>query len=273
MASPYYSGFAGDQSVALPNWIADDQGVAFAQTFGQTKDVALATIKEAIKARWADVARPDALAYQMNERLFYRAPPETDAQVVVRLNSAHDLWIWAGTPTAMINIFAPYGYDTTTCVVVPNWQVILEGNPSWFSRFVILLGRLYWGLDTLWDTPIDTWAEITNETWDSTATIPDLDYMRASVRVMKSPQSYPVVIGAMLLGGTDDGFWDGPSPGVYDDGFLWSDATDGIIYWPLGGVWGDEQWLGGAPVWDDNGLWDDDVFVPPSTGWGRATLT
>lgn len=260
------SGFAWQQPSALPYFLADDQGTSFERTFGQVKDDALAVLKEAVKARWPDAARPDALPYQGNDRRIRRAPDESDAAYAARLQRAHDIWQWAGTPTAMVNVFAPWGYDATTLAVVPNHQVILEGNAEWFSRFVLLLsspGR--WGPDSPWDNIADEWADATSETWDSNAAMEDLDYMRAEVRTFKSPWSFPVVVAATLFG---EGPWDQNPQDYYDVGdFVWDDTPDTIIYWPLGRVWGDEAWLGGSPIWDEAGDTWDDPIVAPSSGW------
>lgn len=260
------SGFAWQQPSALPNWLADEQGTSFQRTFGQTKDDALALYKEAVKARWPDAARPDALPYQGRDRRIMQAPGETDAQYAARLLNAHDIWQWAGTPTAMFNVFAPL-LDADKLAVAPNHQVILDGNAEWFSRFVILASYHRWETDSAWDGTADEWADVTSETWDSTATIEELDYIRHEVRTFKSPWSFPVVLAAALVG---DGIWDQNPQDEYDViGAAWDDDPV-VAYWPLGRCWGDEMWLGGSPIWDEaDDTWDDPL-VAPSTGWHPA---
>lgn len=266
MAFINVTGFEGDAASALPVWLRDDQGQAFEATFGRTKDDALALLKEAVKARWPDANRPDALPLLGADRLILRAPPETDAEYADRLVAAHDTWLWAGTPTAMVNLLNPYGYDAATVAVVPNHQVLLDGNLDWFSRFLMLGGRMYWSSDGIWSDP-GTYDD--GGTWDTDATVADLDYLRMSVRAFKSPWSFPLFFGVQLLDGTGDGFWDQLPGDVWDlVGAVWTDDVDTAI-WPLGHVWGDEAWLGGQPVWDGSAgdVWERDQFVPPSMGW------
>lgn len=423
-----YSGFEFTQGLDLPRWLRDDQGLAFEASFGRTKDDALGLYKQATKARYPTATRPDALGYQGHDRRLRRAPPETDAQYTARLLTAHDLWRWGGTPTGIVDIFAPYNYTVTgafettpswgpaaiysngdlalasgnvyemaavdgqsgtvppsgyggagggatpqadsfvdnTCLwnfvragtgivqVVPNYAVILEGSPAWFSRFLILCGPLYWESDGVWDPPgifvgdtflnfaipavgatatvtfsfPVTWPvgldplvvnittagdfEVTAHTsnsftllntglpgsaapgtvisapqsvtiegyfwdndsgvWDSSASIADLDYLRASIRDKKSDESYPVLIGVMLADLVHDGFWDLPAD-VYDAvNTFWDDDTSGVTYWLLGHFWGEEAYFGGTETWGESPTTDiwDDAFVPPSTGWDQS---
>lgn len=262
--------FESEQGARLPDWLNDEQGRAFGESFGRVKDFAIDLMQQAVLSRYPTEARPDALPLIAATRMIYRAPPETDAAFAERLIRAPDIWEWAGTPTGIISVFEPYGFDALTCLVLSNYQIILDGLDEWYSRFILLCGPTYWEVDTKWDTPVDTWAEESDETWDSTATIRDLDYLRLSVRRMKSDDSYPVFIGVELIGGTSDGIWDSPTSGVWDvPGAVWSDTDDGIVYWPLGRIWGDEVYYGGpgTAVWTaSTALWTDGL-VPPSTGW------
>ena len=266
--TPGGAGFFASQPKMLPQWVADQQGIAFEPSFGLLKDQAQALLKEAVKARWPDPWRGDALPLQGRDRRIYRAPVETDAQYAARLNTAGDLWQWAGTPTAMVGIFAPYGYSSTSTTgsrvtVVPNYAVILEGNLTWFSRFIILVGPSYWSSDGLWSSPGNY-----NDggVWDSTAQIADLDFLRASIREMKAPGSYPVLIGVQLADIAGDGLWDSP-PDAYDAaGATWSTAgSSDVTYWLLGEFWGQDAYFGGTDLWQPSGdVWGD--FVPPVNG-------
>lgn len=265
--SPGGAGFFASQPKQLPQWVADDQGLAFEQSFGWTKDYALDLYKQATKARYPDPRRPDALPYQGHDRLILRAPPETNGEYAARLLQAPDLWVWGGTPTAIVNIFEPYGYDATDLIVVPNWYGILDGNTSCFSRFIILADGLAWESDGLWSSP-GNYDD--GGVWDSTATVADLDYIRGSVRIWKSPWSYPCLMGVKLPDVAGDAFWDFP-PDVYDEPNTFWDDNGGadVTYWLIGEFWGLEVFFGGHPVWDEPGdVWGD--FVEPSTGWGFA---
>lgn len=270
MATPY--GFETAQPKQLPYWLRDEQGAAFEASFGRAKDDGLALYREASAARFPTGERPDALPYQGSDRLTLRAPPETDAEYALRLEAAPDTWQWGGTPTGIVGIFAPYNYDAVTCSVVPNHAVILDGNMEAFSRFIVLCAAGYWSVDGEWDTIASNWDEDPDETWDSTAKISDLDYLRASVRIMKSDHSFPVLLGLQLLGGTGDGFWDVPAD-VYDSpGAVWYDTADDTITLPLGRLWEDAGFYGGVePAWDEpDDIWEVDPFVPPSYGWASV---
>lgn len=267
-----YDGFEGAQPQMLPFWIADSQGTAFQATFGRTKDLAQAQLEQATRARYPYGGRPDALPLAAADRLMLRTSFENDQQFADRLIAAPDTWKWGGTPTGIVQIFAPFGYDATTCGVFPNHYGILDGNKTWFSRCLILLAAKAWSVDGLWSDP-GTYDD--GGTWDSTALVSDLDYMRTSIRIVKSDQSYPVTIGVQLLGAAGDGFWDVPFDNYDVPGAFWDDNVADCIFWTVGHVWGEEAWLTGSgvegtgQVWDQGGLGGDtwDSFVEPSAGW------
>lgn len=271
MATPY--GFETAQPKQLPYWLRDEQGAAFEASFGRAKDDGLALYREASAARWPTGERPDALPYQGSDRLTLRAPPETDAEYALRLEAAPDTWQWGGTPTGIVGIFAPYGYTAANLAVVPNHQVILDGNMDWFSRFIVLADASYWEADEAWDATVSSWADSTDETWDSSLLMSDIDYARASIRIMKSDESYPVVLGIRLVGAAGDGFWDSLPITLWDVGSeTWTDAADDAMYIPLGHVWEEHSWLGGTDTWDSSGddVYDVDPLYPPSYGWASV---
>lgn len=256
MTSPIaLTGFENAQVKNLPTFIGDSQGQAFQATFGRTKDRGIVLYKEAAKLRYPSTDRPDALPYQGHDRRILRAPTETDEQYAARLLTAHEIWLWAGTPTAMVNIFKPYGYTSATCAVRGTHEGLAswDGNSAWFSRFAIYLSGSpgYWAADGAWsDTPPDAWDEgEAGETWDSTVTTADIDYIRASIREFKSPRSFPLFLSIQITTGSGTPY----------------------LYLPLGRTWDDESWTAdGEAIWTDSesvDVWEDDVFVPPSGGW------
>ncbi len=266
-------GFKETQPKQLPKWLTGknsaghSEGVAFAQTFGATKDTELLLLKDAVKVRWPQTGPDDALTLQGRDRVLLQAPVESNEAYRVRLESAHDLWLWGGTHTGIIDRFTPYDYDPidNRVHVYNNCEIVWDSNFDWFSRVFILLELGWWAIDGAWDDPGGDYDD--GSLWDSNMTITDADYLRKSIRAWKSDPSYPVVIGIPLGGGsiTDDGLWD--SYGLYDDGGNWNDNTDAVTYITLGHVWGEEAWLGGGPgMWDEpDDVWDD--FVAPSGGW------
>lgn len=276
------SGFVVTQPQQLPDWLADAQGIAFEQSFGATKDSGLALLKDAIKARWPSADQPDALPMQGRDRRILRAPPETDAQYAARLQLAHDIWLWAGTPTSMVNILAPYGYSaamlsdyaSSNVSVLNNWRGILEGD-QWFSRFIVLVASKYWTGPAQWDQNVVEWSDTTVQTWDSSMTQMDVDYLRSSVRTFKSDWSYPVLI-AVLVTSQYGGLWDAPPVQVWDNNPQpWADSQDHVILIPTGHVIEEnENFYGGGSGALDSGFGDLTLdagetmgYAPPSIGW------
>ena len=213
-----------------------------------------------------------------------------DVAYAARLLAAPDTWESAGTPAAMQAIFAPYGYTPSMVSVVANHQGLatVDGNTTWFSRFAIYLSAQagvgaprwdarplnwvdpgtnrwdigspwsvnYWVLDTPWDTPIDTWSDTDGTKWDTSITDVDLDYIRSSIRELKAPGSFPMLLQIALD----------------------TSATPAVATFPLGRTWDDStNWLGGSvELWSEDTsssaeMWEDDVYVAPSAGWDLRT--
>lgn len=256
-------GFETAQVTALPRWLRDDEGEAFARTFGKTKDDEAALLKGAVKLPWPTVGPDDALERQGRDRSIRRAPIETNDEYRARLLNPWVFWKRGGQKRGFVQIWEPYGYDTTTAHIYNNHEIVWDSNLLWWSRVFELLDEGNFEVDGAWDDPGDY---DDGGTWDSNILIVDLDYIRLSHRDLKAPGAYPVVIGAVLGNApSGDGFWD--TIGFYDDGGFWDDSNGNVVYWGLGHVWGEEAWYGGGPgVWDEPGdIWDD--FFPPSGGW------
>jgi len=263
--------FETAQVDALPRWLRDREGDAFARSFGKTKDNELTLLKGAVKLPWPTVGPDDALARQGRDRSIRRAPIETSNQYRTRLLDPWTFWKRGGTKRGIVQLFEPYGYTTSTAHVLNNHEADWDGNTVWWSRFFIFLDPGVFGIgftdDKNWD---DAGNYDDGGVWDSSATVADLDYLRASIRDMKWPGAYPVAIAAFLdPNDNGDGFWN--SGGFYDDGGFWDEFEEGfyndVTYWLLGETWDQHLWLGGgAGIWDEPGaVWGD--FVPPTGGW------
>ncbi len=257
-------GFQTAQPDMMPQWLQpDDEGTAFAASFGKTKDDELVLLKGAVKLPWPNVGPDDALPGQARDRSIRRAPPETNLEFRTKLQDPFGYHRLDGQKRGLADVFTPYGFDATTAHVYNNYQLVWDGNSVWWSRVFFLLDEGYWEVDGLWTDP-GTYDD--GGTWDSTATIADLDYLRYAIRERKWPGAYPVVIGAVLGSApSGDGFWQ--SIGFYDDGGFWDDSAGDVVYFGLGHVFGEEAWYGGGPhLWDEPGdVWDD--YFPPSGGW------
>jgi hypothetical protein len=228
-------GFKETQVQQLPKWISGadhtghSEGVAFEQSFGATKDAELDLLKQAAKVRWPQSGPDDALTLMGRDRVLLQAPIESNSDYRLRLTNAPDLWLWGGTKTGIIDRFAPYGYDATTCHIYNNNEIVWDGNALFYTRVFGLLDYVYWTVDGLWSDPgnYDDGA-----LWDADMTVADADYLRKSIRAWKSEWAYPVVLG-LVLGNAPagDGFWD--TIGFYDDGGFWTDID---LYASAGGA-------------------------------------
>ena len=267
-----------DQELAGTPWLYGPTGRAFVSVVAADQDTAIQQLKDVGTARDPLLAPVDYLPALSHDRLMLRAPPETDRVFAQRLATPIDHWEIGGTGAGYVQVFEPYGFDATTLQALSNHEVggYWDGNADWFSRVFLFLdssdSSAYWSDDGLWDAGSDVWLEDTEDsalTWDSSATVGDLRYLRAAIRLQKADHAYPVTIAVWTHGTASlpDGYWD--SPGVYDDGSLWSEG-DGLeqpVYWPLGNVWGQETWMGdGTDTWSDEPA-EELVDIAESETW------
>lgn len=270
-----------DELAAIP-WLDDATARGFVGAIGAEQDTALRELKDAVLMREPLLAPADALPYLGRDRLLLRAPVETDAEYAVRLDQAVDLWEVAGTGAGYVNVFVPYGFDATTVQALSNHEVSgsWDGNTDAFSRvFVFLDSRSgYFESDGEWPEDVgDVWAEDDSPaaaTWDSSATLGDLAYIREQTIAWKGDGAYPTSIPVWLdTTQMPDGYWDSPG-GVWPEdvadagGAVWCEDEDcHPLYWTLGNVWGQEQWTapGSTDVWEDGE--EDMVDLPESEKW------
>lgn len=249
-------------------WLDGPVGEGLIGVIADANDVDAQELKDAVRMRDAALAPVDAYPYLADDRYLLRAPIETNSAFVQRLTGSAplDYWEVAGTAAGYVNVFAPYGFDASTVQFLSNHEVggNWDGNAKHFSRVFGFLDSTsgYFYTDGLWsdvDSDAGLWAEDDSpaaQTWDSSATVADIQYFRAAIRLTKGDGAYPVAIAVWLNndfgGGLADGYWD--SPGLYDDGSLWTEG-DGLeqpLYWTLGNVWGQEAWTGdGVDAWED----------------------
>src|SRR5512133_2108675 len=101
-----------------PGWLRDPWGKAYIGTFGAQKDAAVASLKEAVKARMPGIAPADALLALAAERGIPRGAAETEAHHRERVRAAWDAWRWAGTPYGLLLAFYWAGYRPASGRVV-----------------------------------------------------------------------------------------------------------------------------------------------------------
>lgn len=243
-----------DQEIQGVPWLSGPTCRAFVGASAGLQDATLATFKDCGKSldpAYADASWIPALAH---DRLMLQGWAESAADFAVRLSGAIDRWENGGQATGYVQVFEPYLFTAETCQFLSNHEVsgAWDGNADWFSRvfgFLDSTGSGWWSTDGLWSDGISDWSDSESPsaaTWDSSATVGDLQYLRAAVRLQKADFAYPVTIAVWLrgAGALPDGYWD--SPGLLDDGGNW-DEGDGLeqpVYWTLGNVWGQEDWTG-----------------------------
>jgi hypothetical protein len=111
------------QSVDLaPGWLRDSWGTAYNGALGKRKDVAVAALKESVKARMPSLAPPDALSLLAAERGIDRGAGEAEASHRARVKAAWGAWRWAGTPVGLLTAFYWGGYRPASGKVVLQTQ-------------------------------------------------------------------------------------------------------------------------------------------------------
>lgn len=256
------------EEVAMVPWLDDATGQGYFGAIAADHDAAVRELKDAVLMREPLLAPADALVHLGRDRYVPRAPVHTDSTYAAWLDQAADLWQVAGCEQGYINVFVPYGFTAATVLVLSNHEVsgAWDGNTGAFSRVFLFLDSREgpFESDGLWpeddgDTD-DVWVEDEGPgtpTWDSTATAADLAYFRETTRLWKGDGAYPTSIAVWLNDNMPDGYWD--SPGLWpeadgDTDDVWVEDEDcEPLYWTLGNVWGQEEWL--AP--DATDLWED----------------
>lgn len=100
--------FVDARTAQTPRWLRGT-GLAYQEAQGQIQDDELAVLKVAGKLRAPYPIGPtDALDMQGEEARILRAPGETDEAYASRLRNKFELWYWAGTPSGLANVFAPF---------------------------------------------------------------------------------------------------------------------------------------------------------------------
>ena len=263
-----------EELAAIP-WLDDATGQGYVGSIGADHDTALRELKDAVLLREPLLAPADALVHLGRDRMVLLPPPYAGdpALYAAWLDQAPDLWQVAGVGAGYVNVFVPYGFDATTVQALSNHEVggFWDGNEAALSRvFVFLDSRSgYFESDGEWPEdvgdaePGDVWAEDDSPaaaTWDSSATLGDLAYLREQTIAWKGDGAYPTSIAVWLDDKQlPDGYWDSPG-GLWpeDDAeaggaVWWEDEACHPLYWTIGNVWGQEAWTapGSTDVWED----------------------
>ena len=280
MAKTYEQAFV--EELARVPWLAGKTGLELAAALGRQQDGEDRALKDAVLMRCPLHAPADGLDLLALDRMILRAPIESDGGLVERLDRAHDIWDAGGAAAAIVDVFKPYGFTSSTVQVLRNCQVsgFWDGNEAWCSRIFVFLDGTAEGAfhtDGTWpeDGGSDLWSEGEDgATWDSTATVADLRHFRSEIRTRKQDGAYPVTIAVWLSGALPDGYWDSPGP-VWPEadgdagGLVWAEDGDcSPLYWTLGHVWGEEVWCGDGPGTDTWAEGEEELSdLPESDQW------
>jgi len=295
--------FIDARTEQTPRWLRGEAGLGYQEAQGQIQDDELAVLKVAGKLRSPYPVGPiDALDMLGEQYRILRAPAETDALYAARLRNAWELWYWAGTPSGLANIFAPFapaGYDaapTNTPLVLDRATQedlintrrfrgetspeVLDVHEPGASTFAFFYGNtdfegFWFGVDWyslvygIVDSTTGPWTA--DGVWDSAGDWDDGGLWNSSMTEAEAKYIRQMILRwkaalaypvTIALALRTNELWD--MPGAWDDGGNWTDS-DPPIYLTLGHVWGEEEWLGDGLV----DLWDDDpgetwtAFVDP----------
>jgi len=197
-----------------PPWLADGTGEKYLYIFGLILDVCIEGVSQAVKARMPGVGDPSALKYIGHDRNMPRGLGEADAGYAARLRKAFTAWRSAGAPQTVLREIL-IGLQTVMLArTVSNtgvWHTILatalpdargdlpwtryRAVPSnwnwdglitrWFRAWVVLYPPAsLWQEGPTWGDTSAKWGD-TNRTWGSTATVDQVETVRAAASQWK----------------------------------------------------------------------------------------
>lgn len=159
MSAPY-----SDYQLALgAPWLQGPNGTAWLSGHGVMKDAFVEATIQAVKCRFISVCPVDALQYIGQERLLEQYPNENLYQYRARLQSAWDLWQYAGTKQGVLAAIHGLGFSNVTILENSDWAVPPSqgygpGDEWW--RFWVIIDQPHglspnwaWGDGSLWGRP------------------------------------------------------------------------------------------------------------------------
>lgn len=131
------SDFIDYQLAHAPPWLLGPWGEKLMRLLGQAKEDQSERTKLAVKARFIDLAPPDAIPDLGKDRVMLRAPGEADDAYRERLARAFDIWPTAGTETGLLELFRVAG---ATNVTITEDQDVAGALGHW-ARFSIYVAE------------------------------------------------------------------------------------------------------------------------------------
>ena len=144
--------FASYQRALMPAGLAGPYGIAWATGQGAAKDQLVTEAKDAVKARFLDLAPVDALPRIAADRVIEIVDGESSASWRARLVAAWESWSWLGTRYGIGLAVGLLGYGHPA---VLSWRALPWDTRSdlWARLRVIYTGRASWT-----GTPWGSWA-------------------------------------------------------------------------------------------------------------------
>jgi hypothetical protein len=119
-----------DQPAQAPPWLLGPYGMAWLSAFGDQKDWIADIVRQAVKARFPNLAPSDALQLIAEERSLLRGLTEPEVNFRSRLLTAWDLWTLAGTPLGILRAFLYAGFPSVIIQTQVAKQFTLDGSSN-----------------------------------------------------------------------------------------------------------------------------------------------
>lgn len=191
---------AGDTPSLAPPRLRERWGAALMGVLGGVKDDIASATREAVKVRFLETCPDDALPEHGAERGIERYPGEGAPSYRARLRAAWETWLYAGTRRGVLAALSAAGFTAAIYDVraAPAWWVGAwpPNNPggmvaSDWARFYVVLSAPFpfawavrhWGDGSDWG---ELGADGTPLLWGSTATLGQLEFVRALIRKWKA---------------------------------------------------------------------------------------
>lgn len=204
-----------------PSWLSGQWGNAWVDSHALFRDLFVALLKEAVKARHPLLCNPDALKWIARDRDIDIGYRESQGQMSARLAAAWPTWSQAGRPISITDGLALAGYANTYTV-----EAHQDGSLRWWEFDVVVVYPFPWPDgwldDGLWDDPGD-WDD--GGTWPTDVPPLELELVRSVIRKWKPTHSRCRRIAFVHAGD----FWDDPID-LWSDGGEWHE--DVSIYAP-----------------------------------------
>jgi hypothetical protein len=201
-------------------WLRGQHGTDWEYAFGLVKQGFLQAAKNAIKARFPELAPGDALDPIGETLQIERAFARDDNEYIAMLMRAWASWGEAGTRPGMMDVLTHAGRLLDVDVKEAwDWN---DGNPSWFFT-VTCAAPTPWNTDPLadgqWQDP-GTWND--GGVW--AGGIPVVDRARLKALITKRKPTHSVCAAVIVVLRPGDLFYDINS-GTYDSGETYDDAA------------------------------------------------